>query len=1212
MKSWPLPTFDKVRLVIIILVIGILFLTMLSLKKYLTDITPDWESGYSINPASIFTDNTLQAGIRFSHLQGDSKLTGLDETLGSGACAFDYNNDGWVDLFIVNGSGQTRFYGKQYWWQQNRSHALYKNIGNGKFKDVTVEAGLTERSWGMGCATADLDNDGYSDLLVTNNGINKLYKNNNGFFTDITAQSGISGTAWSTSAAVADYDGDGLLDIYIANYLKFVKGANTFESDNQFDGSIPGTFNSSLYDAQDNRLYRNLGNMKFEDITTISQTANTGGRSLGVIWLDANNDSLPDLFVINDKNGTPNTLYLNRNGNKFEKTNLLSGISSSLGHMGVATGDIENDGDIDLVIGSDNQHSHLLLINNTLPAKLTTDDSTTGMFKDLSRKLKLSNEQSTAFVGWNPGLQDFNNDGWLDCFMANGLVVPDPDVKKIPLGQSKQIWINQGKGYFKDVTNISGPALLDTQSARGAAFADFDNDGDIDVYVTHNNDLGQMLINQSPPGNWLNVTLESTESNRDSIGAKLTLTTRFGKIYKTVNSGGGFMSGNDRRIHFGLGKDNHIKSLSINWPDGTTSDINNIAHNQFIKIKQGFGILPNQAAPVTHSGKISSVHPQAFSHIKIPDNKKLYLNWLVKQQDINNAIDVLELATQDNNDSVREESVRLLGEYRHDQSLILITRALSDSSTKVRVAAIMALKQLETEISSRWMLRTFNDPDADVRIAVANAYAFFYREEEALVHRKYLALPHLIKLLKDTSPKVRIAAAKALGESEKYRAVLPLINRLNDENLEVKTTTINSLGLLRERTAIPALLQLLDNTDQAPQILAQVLIALKRLEYPKLNQLIDKTIYSSNNPTRALQTIIAIFNDEINGVVLNKEMLADKLKHLYQTKAKLFDIETLQMITQSDYLNRRQFIVLLDELTKHSNPSIREQAYVRLITNNGKYRKKYIMRGLNDTSSSVRQRIIQLASDTDVTLPFNTIKKYLDHKNTSLPALKLIAKHDNHESLNILYNRALSNKTPVKENILALQLLSELRTAKITLPEHTLNHTDPKVQANAVHYWLQKSQSNSSTKNNLSRIKQYLQSNHHTVRDVVINFLLTIKETWAIRLLKETLLNSENEIIRRNIMSKLHISKNTWSLPVLIKISANPNDVLRIEALKLISHFNNTASNKFISKFVTSPDETETIRFLSAEAILNNGGSNILQLLNEGLISSTIKGAPTL
>ncbi|MFZ4701262.1 MAG: FG-GAP repeat domain-containing protein [Candidatus Methylumidiphilus sp.] len=408
----------------------------------------------------VFEDKTLDYGISFVHQQGEEMLGAIDDVLGPGACAFDFDKDGWVDLFLVNGSGQTRYYGKPYWWQGRDGNALLRNIKGKQFEDVTQTAGLSHSFDGMGCVSADFDNDGDSDLLVTNVGGNLLYRNNaDGTFTEITKESGITSTHWSTSATVGDFDQDGLLDIYIANYVNFKKGAHTYEPSSQFSGDMPISFQGSYYEPQAKLLYRNVGNLKFIELAQTMNAANPDGRTLGVASADLNNDGWPDLLLANDKGVASNTALVNEKGKGFAIGNASYGINSSSGHRGISLGDIDNDQRMDIVFSSDRTASPLILMN-------TADSSK--RYADKARDMGVDAEYFAGLAGWTPGLYDFNNDGWLDLFMANGLLIPDQDVGRIPLGQPKQFWVNTGNRQFKEVSKETGGALSDAQSARGA------------------------------------------------------------------------------------------------------------------------------------------------------------------------------------------------------------------------------------------------------------------------------------------------------------------------------------------------------------------------------------------------------------------------------------------------------------------------------------------------------------------------------------------------------------------------------------------------------------------------------------------------------------------------------------------------------------------------------------------------------------------------
>ncbi len=340
-------------------------------------------------PLVNFTDTTLAMEIKFVHEQGEDQLSGIDESLGSGVCAFDYDGDGWTDLFLVNGSGHTHYYGKHYWWQDTTTPALLKNKNGKVFEDVTIKAGLVKENWGMGCLSADFDNDGDPDLFLTNLGSNQLYRNEgNGRFTDITQDSGIVGDYWSTSAAAADINGDGLLDIYVGNYIKFNKGSKTFESGSQFAPEKPPTFDASLYDAQPSQLYLNLGGLKFREMANEAGVAVADGRTLDVHSQDINVDGKPDLVVTNDRGTGSNMAFLNQDGLHFQASSTAFGLQSPRGSRGIASGDINNDGDEDLVFANPQGESLALLIQGTTTSLQNSNPASSPIqFADLSRKL---------------------------------------------------------------------------------------------------------------------------------------------------------------------------------------------------------------------------------------------------------------------------------------------------------------------------------------------------------------------------------------------------------------------------------------------------------------------------------------------------------------------------------------------------------------------------------------------------------------------------------------------------------------------------------------------------------------------------------------------------------------------------------------------------------------------------------------------------------
>ena len=532
-----------------------------------------------------FSDVSLQWRLHLKHKQTAEQLTALTETLGSGVCIIDANRDGWMDVFFVGGSGHTRHYGRKAWWHPPRGNRLLLNKEGLNFEDVTERAGLHTEKPGMGCAVADLDNDGLRDLIVTGVGNNLLYRNKGDLtFEDVTADSGIGNDVWSTGASVADFDGDGLLDIYITNYVLFEKGARTFEKTSGFQTMLNGAFDPTLYNPAPNRLYLNLGGWRFRDVAEELGVSNSLGRSLGARWLDGNGDSWPDLLVINDSD-SPNQLYLSEGGEAFSRAGNSHSPFEVGGAHDVAIADFNGDG-TDEVLMTRGMGSPPVLLSRT---------DAHGEYTDVASSRGLARSHLLPFSGWGAASADFNNDGFLDLYVANGSLLPDADSKFVPQAQPNSLFLGASWGQFHLQTTSADQQY--PHSSRAAVPVDLDNDGQLELLVTNNNDVLQVLAADKTGGNWLLLDLTPSFKDVEIFGARLTVQTENRTIRRSLSPPMGFLSQGDMRVHVGLGEDAEIRKLRLDWRDGTSTVFEDVPLNRLLVVDGSANDIRPRANP---------------------------------------------------------------------------------------------------------------------------------------------------------------------------------------------------------------------------------------------------------------------------------------------------------------------------------------------------------------------------------------------------------------------------------------------------------------------------------------------------------------------------------------------------------------------------------------------------------------------------------------
>ena len=535
--------------------------------------------------ATTFVDVTHEAGIRFQHSNG-TRTSLLPEDMGSGAGFADIDNDGDLDLYIVNipGTFKDLISNKT---NTASTNVLYRNNGNGTFTDITQSAKVGDTGYGMGCVFADYNGDGNIDIYVTNYGKNVLYRNNgDSTFTNVTKTAGVECPLWSTGAAFADCDGDNDLDLYVCNYVDYdLEKFEKKKAESKQSGIlVPNALNPTVFQPQDNVLYRNNGDGTFTNITEKAGVSASGGRSMQPIFSDFDNDNDLDLYVANDT--SDNHIYRNEGNGIFTDVSADSWAADFRGSMGITAGDYDADGDIDLFISHWIEQENVLYRNLLKESMADTNDPEHIRFVDESYSAMLA-EISIKEIGWGTSFFDYDNDGDLDIFVVNGSTFQHLDQPELLIPQNNQLFRNEGDGIFRDVSNSSGITNLPARVSRGAAFGDYDNDGDVDIFIVNNYDKPTLLRNNhSNNYNWLQVKLVGMSPNTNAVGAKILLSNEGSTQMQEIYAGESYMSANSFIAEFGLGKSTEVEMLQVIWNNGRTQSLHDISVNQLIEIFQ--------------------------------------------------------------------------------------------------------------------------------------------------------------------------------------------------------------------------------------------------------------------------------------------------------------------------------------------------------------------------------------------------------------------------------------------------------------------------------------------------------------------------------------------------------------------------------------------------------------------------------------------------
>jgi enediyne biosynthesis protein E4 len=544
-------------------------------------------------PIAYFTDIAQKAGLTSLNVFGgkDTKKY-IIETTGTGAAIFDFDNDGWPDIFLVNGTTLEGFpTGKA------PTNHLYRNNHDGTFTDVTVQAGLVASGWGQGVCVGDYDNDGWEDLYVTYYGKNRLYHNQNGVFTEVGEKSGVggSGKAWGTGCAFVDYDRDGLLDLVVANYVDLDLSTTPAPGERAscvWKG-VPVMCGPRGLPGAKNILYHNLGGGKFEDVTIKAHIDQTSGHyAFSVSTFDFDDDGWPDIYIACDS--TPSILYHNNRDGTFTDVAVTAGAAFNedgreQAGMGSTIGDFDGDGKLDIFKTNFSDDTATLYRNNG-----------NGTFDDVTYAAGLG--LHTQYLGWGTMFMDFDNDGWPDLLLVNGHVYPEVDRQH--LGSSYEepciLYHNNGNGTFTDISADAGPGITTSSAARGLAIGDLWNDGRISAVVSNMNAIPSLLVNEVRSANhWIGIRTVGTKSNRDGIGARITLKVGSRTLLDEVRSGSSYDSNNDMRVHFGLGNALKIEFVQIRWPSGLVERFDSPKIDSIQTFKEGAGTSMN-SPPGSH------------------------------------------------------------------------------------------------------------------------------------------------------------------------------------------------------------------------------------------------------------------------------------------------------------------------------------------------------------------------------------------------------------------------------------------------------------------------------------------------------------------------------------------------------------------------------------------------------------------------------------
>lgn len=1125
-----------------------------------------------------FKESSLKWKIKNKHQQTSKQLTSLTETIGSGICTLDINKDGWMDLFFVGGSGHTRYYGKQSWWLKNSGNRLLLNIKGKYFSDITESSGLTNTKWGMGCSVADFNNDGLSDLFITTLGKNQLFANQaDNTFIDVTHKSGLSGNNWSMAATLGDFNKDGLLDIYLSNFIDYKKGARTFERTQGFRLTTDTAFDATLYDPQSNKLYVNKGNFVFEDVTTKMDVANPLGRSVGAKWYDINQDSWLDLIIINAQKSA-NQVLINHEGKNFSRAeSLYAPLEVSSSH-GILINDFNNNQQNEFFISRSIGYPPVFLkfINSV-------EGNNKNVFKDDSWNNGLAQAKLLSNNSWATLSADFNNDSFLDLFIANGMSTPDIDVPFVSQGQQNTIFLNNNIGGFKLQSSAFEKHF--PNSSRGAITVDLNNDGTMEIVVSNNNGDLQIFENKiKNDNNWLGINLFSDNKSEGIYGTMIELRVKGLTLQKKIQPKQTFLSQSDHRIHFGLAENDIIDKLNIYWPDGKISSFDHIKVNQYISInKQESRIIKN---PPT----VDKNQREKAAYLNLNEQSLQALTTFLMQyppdEVDNKIIDIWHKSSPE----TQELILINLNKKWHSNFISIVKEALTSHHTQLRLLAIQILKKLEIESSINWLIPLLNDTQPRIQCEIAKTFEFFFNEEEAVTHRKFLALSPLIKKLESANDEVKVCIINALSRAEKKRAILLLLQLVNtSQNPTVQAASIRALGLIRDKRAIKPLIKIINNAQADAEVLASSLIALKRLNYKHINKLVNLVIGSATHPekattamTRKSYQVLSYLFSHPDGTTFSHKQLQTLFTNLVKQNKSAETEEESTLVAKLNTIaagKLQQDYLLIQPLLMHPNNKVQLQAFKSLASLNNVKAKELFEKSLLMLPFPELIFTIKQLNKQELTLSNHFIKRMLAYAHQAqypIVQLSQLLPLFSQESAIKLFNQLINSNL---SNVAMLQVFNDCALANIP---HLIK-TDIDI---------------SSLSNEALLAYGVCIFSEKDSSLVTSNKLLSLKKHQLLLTLLMNKSFSENE--KNTLLIKAAQGDAIIAEAALLKRMKTLPKIYYPEALSALSNHQLTTSlQNFLWKIVENDEQSDEVRLFAAKYLVPFAPSKVIAQINK-------------